>query len=291
MTAGSRSGARSPFDGDRRLISATTASFPVGRRNAAAKSRGGGASRAARRMASRVAGWCSSVTSSRFAARISASTPVIIGECTADDLDSRSMIQFPDGFVWGTATAAHQVEGGNWNNDWWMWEHEPTSPCVEPSGDACDHFWRYPDDIALLAELGFGAYRFSLEWSRIEPEDGEFSVNALDHYRRMVDCCRENGLLPVVTYHHFTSPRWTVTELGGWEDPAVAERFGRFCERTAAHLGADVGMSCTLNEPNVVALMGYYLGVFPPGKRDEDLLVRSTDNLIRAHRLAYDAIK
>lgn len=201
------------------------------------------------------------------------------------------MIQFPDGFVWGTATAAHQVEGGNWNNDWWMWEHEPTSPCVEPSGDACDHFWRYPDDIALLAELGFGAYRFSLEWSRIEPEDGEFSVNALDHYRRMIDCCRDNGLLPVVTYHHFTSPRWTVTELGGWEDPAVAERFGRFCERAAAHLGADVGMSCTLNEPNVVALMGYYLGVFPPGKRDEDLLVRSTDNLIRAHRLAYDAIK
>ncbi|MGH8985146.1 MAG: glycoside hydrolase family 1 protein [Acidimicrobiia bacterium] len=201
------------------------------------------------------------------------------------------MIEFPVGFVWGTATAAHQVEGGNWNNDWWTWEHDPTSPCVEPSGDACDHFWRYPDDIALLAELGFGAYRFSLEWSRIEPEDGEFSRNALDHYRRMVDCCRDNGLLPVVTYHHFTNPRWTVTELGGWEDPAVADRFGRFCERTAADLGADVGMSCTLNEPNVVALMGYYLGVFPPGKRDEGLLVRATDNLIRAHRLAYDAIK
>ena len=81
---------------------------------------------------------------------------------------------FPDGFLWGTATAAHQVEGGNWNNDWWEWEHRPGSGCAEPSGDACDHYHRYREDIALLAELGFGAYRFSVEWSRIEPEDGEF---------------------------------------------------------------------------------------------------------------------
>ena len=92
---------------------------------------------------------------------------------------------FPNGFVWGTATAAHQVEGGTWNNDWWAFEHTPGSGTVEPAGDACDHFWRYPADIAMLADLGFGAYRFSLEWSRIEPEEGEFSTAALDHYRRM----------------------------------------------------------------------------------------------------------
>ena len=137
---------------------------------------------------------------------------------------------FPDGFLWGTATAAHQVEGGNWNNDWWAWEHTPGSGCAEPSGDACDHFWRYPQDIALLAELGFGAYRFSIEWSRIEPEDGEFSQNALNHYRRMIDACRENGVVPVVTYHHFTTPRWAAAD-GGWESSAMADRFGRFCER------------------------------------------------------------
>ena len=88
---------------------------------------------------------------------------------------------FPPGFIWGTATAAHQVEGNNWNNDWWAWEHTPGSPCKEPSGDACDHYHRYPDDLDLLASLGFTAYRFSLEWSRIEPEDGEFSSAALDH--------------------------------------------------------------------------------------------------------------
>ncbi len=200
------------------------------------------------------------------------------------------VIQFPDGFVWGTATAAHQTEGGNWNNDWWMWEHNPESPCVEPSGDAVDHFWRYPSDIALLAELGFGAYRFSLEWSRIEPEEGEFSRNALDHYRRMIASCRDHGLLPVVTYHHFTTPRWAVTE-GGWEDAVTAGRFARFSERAAAHLGDETGMVCTLNEPNIVSLMGHYLGVFPPGKRDLAAYDRANDTVIRAHRLAYDAIK
>ena len=100
---------------------------------------------------------------------------------------------FPDGFRWGTATAAHQVDGGTWNNDWWAWEHDPASPCVEPSGDACDHWHRYPDDIRLLAELGFNSYRFSLEWSRIEPEDGEFSPVALDHYRAMCEICRDVG--------------------------------------------------------------------------------------------------
>src|SRR5215204_1549361 len=83
--------------------------------------------------------------------------------------------RFPDGFTWGTATAAHQIEGGNWNNDWWMWEHDPSSGCAEPSGDACDSYHRYGEDIALIAELGLDNYRFSIEWSRIEPEEGEFS--------------------------------------------------------------------------------------------------------------------
>ena len=84
-------------------------------------------------------------------------------------------VTFPDGFVWGAAAAAHQIEGGNWNNDWWAFEHEPNTPCREPSGDCCDSYHRYADDIALVHDLGFGAYRFSIEWSRIEPEDGEFS--------------------------------------------------------------------------------------------------------------------
>ena len=199
-------------------------------------------------------------------------------------------ITFPDGFLWGTATAAHQVEGGNWNNDWWMWEHDPGSPAVEPSGDACDHFWRYPADIAQLADLGFGAYRFSLEWSRIEPEEGEFSIAALDHYRRMIATTLDHDLLPVVTFHHFTTPRWVAAD-GGWENPATPERFARFCGRATDHLGDVIGMACTINEPNVVAVMGYLLAHFPPGVSDGTRYLHVNEQMIRGHRLGYEAIK
>jgi len=199
-------------------------------------------------------------------------------------------IAFPDGFLWGTATAAHQVEGGNWNNDWWMWEHDPRSPCQEPSGDACDHWHRYPEDIRLLADLGFGAYRFSLEWSRIEPEEGEFSQAALDHYRRMCAACGERGVEPIVTFHHFTTPRW-VAARGGWVEPETADRFARFVGRASAHLGDLIGRACTLNEPSIVATMGYLYGLFPPGVRDPDLRRRANDVLIDAHRKAVAAIR
>src|SRR5256885_16605131 len=123
-------------------------------------------------------------------------------------------VRFPEGFLWGTATAAHQVEGGNWNNDWWAWEHQPGSGCVEPSSDACDQFHRYPEDIALLARLGFDTYRFSLEWSRIEPERGEGSLAALDHYRRVCACCPHNGPVPAVTLPHFPSTPRRVEAAG-----------------------------------------------------------------------------
>ena len=199
-------------------------------------------------------------------------------------------IAFPDGFLWGTATAAHQVEGGNWNNDWWAWEHNPTSGCAEPSGDAIDHYHRYPEDIALLASLGFGTYRFSLEWSRIEPEEGEFSKAALDHYRRMCAACLEHGITPIVTYHHFTSPRW-VAHHGGWEEPETADRFARFCGRATEALGDLIGWGCTLNEPNIVALAGYLSGGFPPGRRDVALRRAVNDVFVDAHRKAVAAIR
>ena len=200
------------------------------------------------------------------------------------------MTDFPDGFLWGTATAAHQVEGNNWNNDWWAWEHTPGSPCQEPSGDACDHFHRYGDDIRLLAGLGFGAYRFSLEWSRIEPEEGESSRAALDHYRRMCAACLEHGVAPVVTFHHFTTPRWAAVD-GGWANPRIVDRFGRFCERTVEHLGDLISRACTINEPNVVAYIGYQVGVFPPGTIDADLWRSAYEHMIEAHRRSYEVLK
>ena len=176
-------------------------------------------------------------------------------------------IDFPPGFVWGASTAAHQTEGGNWNNDWWEFEHRADSGCREVSGDAVDHFHRYPDDIRLLRDLGFGAYRFSIEWSRIEPEEDEWSRAALDHYRRMLACCHEHDVVPVVTFHHFTTPRWLASR-GGWAEPAVVDHFARFCERSVAALGDLIGMGCTINEPNVVSVLGFISAEFPPGVRD-----------------------
>ena len=197
---------------------------------------------------------------------------------------------FPDGFRWGTATAAHQVEGGNWNNDWWAWEHAPGTPCVEPSGDACDHEYRYPDDIAMLADLGFNSYRFSVEWSRIEPEPGEFSTKYLDHYRRMAECCREQGIDAVVTLHHFTSPRW-FADVGGWVGNDAPALFARLAEQVARHLGDVVTRWCTFNEPNMVATLGYLAGVFPPGLRDRGLRHQANAVFVEAHRLAVPRVK
>lgn len=157
---------------------------------------------------------------------------------------------FPQGFLWGTATAAHQVEGNNFNSDFWVLEHLPGTIFVEPSGDAIDHYHRYPQDIALLAELGFNSYRFSIEWARIEPEEGCFSRAALDHYRRMLEVCHENGLKPAVTFHHFTSPRWLIG-VGGWTDEDTAERFARYCAKATQHLGDLIDVACTINEVNI----------------------------------------
>jgi beta-glucosidase len=167
-------------------------------------------------------------------------------------------VRFPPGFLWGTATAAHQIEGNNTTSDFWLLEHTPGTGFREPSGDACDHWHRYREDIALLAALGFGAYRFSIEWARIEPEEGHFSRAVLDHYRRILAACHEHGLVPFVTFHHFTSPRW-VAANGGWTDERTADRFARFCERATAHLGDLIGVACTINEPNTPILVSHSL--------------------------------
>jgi len=169
--------------------------------------------------------------------------------------------KFPEGFVWGTATAAHQVEGNNTHSDFWLLEHVPGSMFAEPSGDACDHYHLYGEDIALLKQLGFQAYRFSVEWARIEPEEGRFSLAALDHYRRMLASCLEHGIRPCVTFHHFTSPLWFTAD-GGWEDMRNVDRFLRYCERTVKHLGDLIDTAYTINEANLLATLAVS-GVLP----------------------------
>ncbi len=197
---------------------------------------------------------------------------------------------FPDGFRWSTATAAHQIEGGNWNNDWWRWEHTPGSGCKEPSGDCRDSWNRWPEDVALVAELGLTDYRFSLEWSRIEPEPGEFSTAALDHYARQCEALLEAGIDPVVTFHHFTTPRW-LADRGGWEEAETADRFAAYCDRAAGHLSGVLRRACTINEPSMVATIGYLAGAFPPGRRDVQARRRVNEVFVDAHRKGVDAIR
>lgn len=207
-----------------------------------------------------------------------------------DSLSANPELTFPDGFLWGTATSAHQIEGGNVNNDSWAWEHNPNSGFAESSGDACDSFHRWPEDIDLVSGMGLGAYRFSLEWSRIEPAEGEFSVAALDHYRRMCAACHQREITPVVTFHHFTTPTW-LTARGGWEAADAPETFARFVARAGAHLGDLIGWACTINELNLIGVMGYGLGSAPPGVKDFARHLAVNDVVARAHRLAVEALR
>ena len=199
-------------------------------------------------------------------------------------------VEFPAGFAWGAAACAHQVEGGNWNNDWWDWEHRPDTPCAEVSGDCNDHYHRYAEDFALFASLGHNAHRFSIEWARIEPEEGEFSNAALDHYARVLDSMHTNGLTPFTTLHHFSSPRWVAAD-GGWANPAVVDRFRRYADVVARRLGDRMPFVCTINEPHIVAIMGYQGPAFPPGSADKTLYPIVTRNFIEAHAAALDAFK
>ena len=158
----------------------------------------------------------------------------------------------PEGFLWGASTSAHQVEGGNTNSNWWHLEQSPESPLPEASGNALDHYNRYPEDMRLLAEAGLTAYRFSIEWARIEPSPGEFSAAELEHYRRMIDTALALGLTPVVTLHHFTSPLW-FTQRGGWRGAGAADAYAGYVEVVSTIL-QDVPWVCTINEPNMIAL-------------------------------------
>lgn len=158
--------------------------------------------------------------------------------------------KFPPKFLWGAATAAHQVEGNNINSDNWLLERAPNTMYQEPSGDACDHYHLYEQDINQFADLGFNAYRFSIEWARIEPEKGFFSRAELDHYRRMLEVCHKRGLTPLVTYSHFTLPRWFAFQ-GAWENPESVDLFARYCENATKHLGDLIGYGATFNEPDI----------------------------------------
>jgi beta-glucosidase len=167
---------------------------------------------------------------------------------------------FPKDFLWGTATAGHQVEGNNINSDCWVMENVKPTLFAEPSRDADNSFALWPSDLDLVKRLGLNTYRFGLEWARIEPEEGLFSLAMLDHYKAVIKGCRARGLTPMLTFNHFTTPRWFAAN-GGWTHPKSPMLFARYCDRAIRHLGAEIGYATTLNEPNIMEILRV---VLPP---------------------------
>jgi beta-glucosidase len=202
----------------------------------------------------------------------------------------QTTMRFPEGFLWGAATSSHQVEGNNSNNDWWEWEKEPGHILDGRRSElACDWWNRAEDDFDLAREMGQNAHRLSLEWSRIEPREGEWDDDAIARYRRMLVGLRERGLEPMVTLHHFTNPLWLV-EKGGWETEIVVPLFERYVNKVVEELGDLVELWSVINEPNIYAIISYAGGRWPPGKQNLFLAFRVLSNMLLAHGQAYRVI-
>jgi len=198
----------------------------------------------------------------------------------------------PRGFLWGAATSSHQVEGGNDDNDWSDWERERGHVLDGTvSGAACE-WWqaRAEDDLTLAASLGHNAHRLSLEWSRLEPEPGRFDAAAFARYARMLDHARGVGLEPCVTVHHFTLPKWVARD-GSWTDERIVGRFARYAEECVTRLGAHVRLWATMNEPSVLAFLGYAGDRWPPGLGDPRAAMGALARMLRAHAAAYEAMR
>ncbi|HVB70891.1 MAG TPA: family 1 glycosylhydrolase [Acidimicrobiales bacterium] len=203
---------------------------------------------------------------------------------------TRRILHWPREFFWGTATSAYQIEGRSDNTDWWRFERAEGSRVAEVCGDACDSWNRFGEDLDILASLGLNSYRLSLEWARIEPSQGVVSREAIDHYREVLRGCRERAITPFVTLHHFTLPLW-VADAGGFESPRIVEWLGEYARLVGETLGDLIGVACTINEPNIVAVMGYLLGSFPPAVTDWSRFVRVNATMRDCHVAMRDALR
>ena len=207
-------------------------------------------------------------------------------------MTTSSVLRMPPGFLWGVATAAHQNEGGNRNNQWTAWEDEPGRIYEGQKAGPATNWWDLETataDFDRVAELGLNSLRLSIEWSRIEPEPGQFDPAALHHYAQMIGLLRERGLEPMVTLHHFTDPRW-LTQIGAWENPLSGDYFARYVGRVVEALGHLVTLWCTINEPTVYAYLGFVEGTFPPGVKNLRRGLRVLRHMLLAHGRAYRTI-
>lgn len=229
-------------------------------------------------------------------------------------MQKKPSLKFPKSFLWGAATSAHQVEGGN-TNQWSVWEKEnakslatqavyqygdlehwddikklATLPANYISGKAVDHYNRYEEDFDLLEKMNMNAFRFGVEWSRIEPQEGTWNAEAITHYKNYVTELKRRNIEPVVTLFHFTLPLWFDT-LGGFEKKGNIKYFTRFAEKIVRELGPQVKYIVTINEPNVYAGQSYHEGLWPPQVQNKRALRRVLKNLAKAHNVAEKAIK
>lgn len=210
---------------------------------------------------------------------------------------------FPEDFIWGTATSAHQVEGNNTNSDWWRYEQTKETEGrvfpIEPSLEACDSYNRYEEDFDLCKQMNNNGVRISIEWARIEPAEGEFSSEEIEHYRKVLQTAKDKGLKTFVTLHHFTSPIW-LADKGGWHNPKTASLFARYSKRVAEELDSLIDAYMTINEPQVYSYLGYRgaydwqreaIARWVPAKQNYVLALINQLTFMYSHVRAYKAIK
>lgn len=199
-------------------------------------------------------------------------------------------LRFPNGFLWGSASSAHQTEGGN-NNDWTEWEKIPGKiKDGSNSSIACDHYNRFEEDFDIAQDLGHQIHRFSIEWSRIEPRHNKWNDSEIEHYRRVAKALVDRGIIPMVTLHHFTNPLW-FKDLGFWLNSESPDMFAPYCRKMAEALSEFGVIWNTINEPMVVVAMGYLFGEFPPGERDYSKALTVARHLLMAHGQAVTQIR
>ncbi|MFH1837652.1 MAG: glycoside hydrolase family 1 protein [Candidatus Omnitrophota bacterium] len=190
---------------------------------------------------------------------------------------------FPKNFLWGASTSPHQVEGNNTHNDWWQWE---ISGRTEPSGSACDHYNKFREDFALAKQLGHNTHRLGLEWSRLEKENGIWDQNEWEHYKLVIGELLSLGIEPIVTLNHFTVPSW-FSDIDGWTNTSSIELFTRFAVKSIETLGDKVRFWIPFNEPNILAILAYFYGQWPPAKKNFDEALIVLRNMLKSHALSY----
>lgn len=197
------------------------------------------------------------------------------------------MVEFPKDFYWGAAGSAYQVEGNNTNSDWWDWEKK--AGLKELCGRASDHYQRYKEDFDLAKLLHHNCHRLSIEWSRIQPREGEFDSREIEHYADVISSLRQRGIEPIVTLHHFTNPMW-FTRMGGWETKNSSIYFSRYVEKIIQALCEQVKYWITINEPMIYVYFSYIIGIWPPQEKTIFKSKRVMDNMVIAHVKAYKLI-